>query len=555
MADAARKTKRASADWRRYYRAALEAIESESYEQALEHFQDAIAFAPEEWQPHYGRAWLFLNNYVPESPDASVVDEDLRAALKYGGDACPDAAIQLGRRLAKERKHDEAFRLILRGCARSSHPECEEALIEALANCLEEIEREGPVAVQRCVDLEAYVATASLPRSMSNALLGEIVASRAALTQDKPQRLLQWQRLQGLAPAHPRLPADLDTQLASGLGSTNTEQSLPTFAQLAGHTRKDSFQAELVAIFETYFNEEDLSVLRTRLRAFGQPPTRTLLMFGPSGSGKTYAVRSFAGEYQRRFRRPMPILPLRLDKVMDKWVGETEKIITAIFDQAIRTQPCIIFADEVDALGSSRDRGQDWKVSQTTHLLQEIDRLCRAEAVVLFFGCTNRLAAIDPAMMRRFDRTISADLPESEVRREMFDLRLQSLGADAQPVDANLDALARASHGMAPGDIDKAIRRAADRVMSESVQSGIARPLSQADLLQAIAEFSHPEHVQRWLQEATEAFRRVGQMDRADALQVKYKRFVGNVAIESGTGGFDRVPDTEWFSEQTYDFS
>ncbi len=334
--------------------------------------------------------------------------------------------------------------------------------------------------------------------------------------------------------------------------------SLPTFDQLAGREEADSFQLELVSIFQAYFGSSDLVALKAKLREFGQAPTRAILMFGPSGSGKTYLVRSFAGEYQRKFGRPMPIYSLRLDKVMDKYVGETEKIITRVFDKAMRTQPSIIFADEVDALGASREGVQDYKVSQMTHLLQEVDRLTQMNAVPssLFFACTNRLWAVDTALMRRFDRIVPADLPGEKVRQEIFEIRLNALGASVRPTDIDLGELARASLGMAPGDIDKAIRRAADRLLVENSQGGTARRITRDDIMRSLKEYSRPEHVQlcgceaRWTRCAALG-RPTGPMSwrRNTSLSLLRTRLARRPGICA------RVPELEWFREQTYDFS
>uniref|UniRef100_A0A8C3B898 Bromo domain-containing protein n=1 Tax=Cairina moschata TaxID=8855 RepID=A0A8C3B898_CAIMO len=154
---------------------------------------------------------------------------------------------------------------------------------------------------------------------------------------------------------------------------------------------------------------------------FNIQPPRGCLFYGPPGTGKTLVARALASEYSRSDRK-ISFFIRNASDCMRKYVGESERQLRVLFEQAYRMRPSIIFFDEIDALAPARSSKQDHIhssiVSTLLTLMDGIDN--RGEIVVI--GATNRLDSIDPALRRpgRFDREFLFNLPNKEARKEIF---------------------------------------------------------------------------------------------------------------------------------------
>ncbi|KAL7056484.1 hypothetical protein AAHC03_020927 [Spirometra sp. Aus1] len=172
---------------------------------------------------------------------------------------------------------------------------------------------------------------------------------------------------------------------------------------------------------------------------FGIEPPRGVLFYGPPGTGKTLLARALANECTRmasaatgptqltgarQAARPVAFFMRKGADCLSKWVGESERQLRLLFDQAYRMRPSIIFFDEIDGLAPVRSSRQDQIhssiVSTLLSLMDGLDR--RAEVVVI--GATNRPDAIDPALRRpgRFDREFAFSLPNELVRRRILEI-------------------------------------------------------------------------------------------------------------------------------------
>lgn len=147
-----------------------------------------------------------------------------------------------------------------------------------------------------------------------------------------------------------------------------------------------------------------------------------VLLYGPPGTGKTFIVRALAGELDAC------VYVIKSSDIVTKWVGETEKQLAALFEEARRQPFAIIFIDEIDALMPDRNQKDmaGYENRMVTSLLQELDGFAAKDAdnTLLFIGATNRPYAIDSAFLRpgRFDIKIEAGLPDLESRREILEL-------------------------------------------------------------------------------------------------------------------------------------
>ena len=176
-------------------------------------------------------------------------------------------------------------------------------------------------------------------------------------------------------------------------------------------------------------------------------PPRGVLLCGPPGTGKTMLARACANEAR------VPFLSLHAAALESKWWGEAPKLLDAAFRLA-RTElaPCIVFFDEIDGLGRARtETDQSCVYSFKCELLRNLDGggAAEGEAAVVVLACTNCPQSLDPALRRRFARTIEVGRPDAAERRAIVALLSGAEAADA----ALLDRVARASEGLTGADL------------------------------------------------------------------------------------------------------
>ncbi|NWV31686.1 ATAD2 protein, partial [Grantiella picta] len=181
-------------------------------------------------------------------------------------------------------------------------------------------------------------------------------------------------------------------------------------------------------------------------------PPRGCLFYGPPGTGKTLVARALANECSRGDRKVTFFMRSAAD-CMSKWVGESERQLRLVFEQAYQMRPSIIFFDEIDALAPVRSSKQDQVHSSVVGtLLALMDGLdSRGEVVVI--GATNRPDSIDPALRRpgRFEREFRFNLPNKEARAEIF--KIHTRDWTLKPSDSLLEDLAEKCVGFCGADI------------------------------------------------------------------------------------------------------
>ena len=218
------------------------------------------------------------------------------------------------------------------------------------------------------------------------------------------------------------------------------------------------------------------------LRAmYGKSLRGGLLLYGPPGCGKTFLGRAIAGELAARF------FAVGLHDVLDMWLGKSEQNLHAVFETARRNAPCVLFLDEVDALGQKR--------SHLTHsagrnvvvqLLSELDSTRNDNEGVFVLGATNQPWDLDPALRRpgRFDRMLLVLPPDQPAREAIVDYHLRD-----RPVSGiDVKRLAEKTDGYSGADLRLLCEAAAETALEESVASGVARPITMKDFAKALAE-------------------------------------------------------------------
>lgn len=224
-------------------------------------------------------------------------------------------------------------------------------------------------------------------------------------------------------------------------------------------------------------------------KAYGKKAGGGILLYGPPGCGKTMIARATAGEMKARF------INVGLNDILDMWIGNSEKNLHRIFEQARRNAPCVLFIDEIDALGASRS---DMKQSAGRHLinqfLQELDGVASSNEGVLVLGATNTPWHLDPAFRRpgRFDRIIFVPPPDQEARTAILQLKLK--GKPVESID--FDTLGKNTPDFSGADIEAMIDIAIEEKLEAAFKDGIPVPIKTKDLLNAAKK--HKASTKEW---------------------------------------------------------
>jgi SpoVK/Ycf46/Vps4 family AAA+-type ATPase len=216
-------------------------------------------------------------------------------------------------------------------------------------------------------------------------------------------------------------------------------------------------------------------------RMYGKSLRGGLLLYGPPGCGKTFIARATAGELGARF------IAVGLHEVLDMFYGESERRLHEVFQHARREAPCVLFFDEVDALGRRRTQlthsvGRDVIVQ----FLAELDSFGSENEGVFVLGATNHPWDVDPALRRpgRFDRTVLVLPPDAEARKKILELNLR----DRPTEDVDLDPLVAETEMFSGADLAHVCETAAELAIEDSIETGIARPITTDDLVRATGE-------------------------------------------------------------------
>ncbi|KAG7878056.1 hypothetical protein KL905_004530 [Ogataea polymorpha] len=201
--------------------------------------------------------------------------------------------------------------------------------------------------------------------------------------------------------------------------------------------------------------------LFTQYASLLQAP-KGVLLYGPPGCGKTMLAKALASKSRANF------ISIRMSTIMDKWYGESNKLVDALFSLANKLQPCIIFIDEIDSFLRERN-SMDHEITATlkAEFMTLWDGLT-SSGRILILGATNRPDDIDSAFMRRMPKRFPINMPNAEQRHKILEKLLDNVDYDFE-----LDKLVQITDGMSGSDLKELCRNAAINSTREFIRNNV----------------------------------------------------------------------------------
>ncbi|MEY9871337.1 SpoVK/Ycf46/Vps4 family AAA+-type ATPase [Streptacidiphilus sp. MAP12-33] len=225
-------------------------------------------------------------------------------------------------------------------------------------------------------------------------------------------------------------------------------------------------------------------------RLYGKSLRGGLLLYGPPGCGKTFIARAVAGELGARF------LSIGLSDVLDMYIGQSERNLHDIFETARRNAPCVLFLDEIDALGGKRSNLRHSAMRGTVNqLLTELDGAGSDNEGVFVLAATNHPWDVDSALRRpgRLDRTLLVLPPDVPAREAILRYHLR----DRPVAGVDVGKLVKATEGYSGADLAHLCETAAEAALLESATSGQVKMIGTGDLTGALKQVK--PSIEPWL--------------------------------------------------------
>lgn len=261
-----------------------------------------------------------------------------------------------------------------------------------------------------------------------------------------------------------------DEDASSAPAAFDVEHVGITLADVGGlHEVKDRLNASFLA-----------PLANPELRQlYGKSLRGGLLLYGPPGCGKTFLAKAVAGELGAAF------LHVSLADILDMYVGQSERNLHELFETARASAPCVLFLDELDAIGQKRSLTRNSGMRTTVNqLLAELDGVGSDNEGVFVLAATNHPWDVDPALRRpgRLDRTLLVLPPDHDAREAIFRTHLRD-----RPVEGiDLAVLAKKTDGFSGADIAHVCESAAENALLDSARTGRVRMIGMSDLEAAL---------------------------------------------------------------------
>lgn len=267
--------------------------------------------------------------------------------------------------------------------------------------------------------------------------------------------------------------ASINTEKTNTENTNNSNKPNVSFKDVAG---LEEIKEELQETIDFINNSE-------KYIKMGATIPKGILFYGPPGTGKTLLAKAVAGETNSSF------LYASGSEFVEKYVGVGAKRIRTLFEKAKKDAPCIIFIDEIDAIGSKRNLDSNNEKDQTLNqLLVEMDGFNKSNTIVVI-GATNRLDLLDEALLRpgRFDRHMYVGTPNVKAREKIFQVHTCN-----KPLDESIDIkeLAKKTHGLSGAELANianeaaiiAVRKNKQKINKEDFNAAIERVIAGLEI-------------------------------------------------------------------------
>ena len=313
-----------------------------------------------------------------------------------------------------------------------------------------------------------------------------LLLSKALLKNNEIGKALQhYKSLLAINPS--AIDDELDKHLRNASPATgNTQDLIESLEESFQKSEKPSINFDDVGGMTKVKEEIKIKIIQPLqfpeyYKAYGKKVGGGILLYGPPGCGKTYLARATAGQINAGF------ISIGIHDVLDMWIGSSEKKLHELFELARRQTPCVLFFDEIDALGASRaDMRHSASKMLINQFLTELDGVQESNEGLLVLGATNAPWHLDSAFRRpgRFDRIIFVQPPDIEGRESILKILLKD-----KPIgQIDYSTIAKQTSDFSGADLKAAIDIAIEEKLRESFEKGTPQPIQNKELLQAIKQ-------------------------------------------------------------------
>ncbi|PZR41246.1 MAG: cell division protein [Azospira oryzae] len=314
-----------------------------------------------------------------------------------------------------------------------------------------------------------------------------ILLSKASLRNEEPAKAIEYyKRALSLNPAYKDEELDAHLKQGSNSNPSSMDASIESIEDEMREFERPSINFEDVGGMERVKEEINIKIIQPLqhpdlYKAYGKKTGGGILLYGPPGCGKTHLARATAGQIKASF------ISIGIHDVLNMWLGNSERRLHELFETARRQTPCLLFFDEIDALGASRtDMRQSSAKMLINQFLMELDGVDYSNDGILVLGATNAPWHLDAAFRRpgRFDRIIFVQPPDMGSRESILKITLK----DKPTKEIDYKAIAKETPDFSGADLKGLIDVVIEDKLRDSFKSGIPQPITTKDILKAVKQ-------------------------------------------------------------------